>query len=166
MTGHEKGFTLIEIVIALTLFIIILGGVSAILFSGLDSWTHGEEQIDVVQNMRIGLDKMVREIREAVDITSSGDTYIQFTVPIVDDNSLDFTGSVKSMGYQYDSADQELERKVVGSTPQPVASRIKNITFSYSGTPTKIVNITMVGVSKDGQEITMESKVLLRSVSR
>jgi type II secretory pathway pseudopilin PulG len=112
MTGHEKGFTLIEIVIALTLFIIILGGVSAILFSGLDSWTRGEEQIDVVQNMRIGLDKMVREIREAVDITSSGDTYIQFTVPIVDDNSLDFTGSVKSIGYQYDSADQELERKV------------------------------------------------------
>lgn len=158
MRERDKGFTLLEVVIAMTLLSIVLLAGNQLLFSGLKSWIHGEEQIDVVQNMRVGMDFMTREIRSATGVKTANSSYIIITV-------LNYDFSTGDVRYQYDNVDKELERKEGSSSPQPVSSRISGLTFSYdSGNPIKWVGIEMKGKRKDGHEITMKSKVSLRSV--
>jgi len=154
----DSGFTLLEVVIAMTLLSIVLLAGNQLLFSGLKSWIHGEEQIDVVQNMRTGMDFMTREIRSAKEVKTADSKYIVITMTKTDLSTVD-------VRYQYDSIDKELERKEGSSSPQPVSSRISDVTFSYdSGNPIKWVGITMKGKRKDGHEISIKSKATLRSV--
>lgn len=164
---NDMGFTLIELVISMVLLCIILTPAYALLKSGLYSWAHGTEHIDVVQNMRFAMDRMTTEIRQAVDeplIIANADGVIQikFLVPILNKDE-EFTGTVE-ISYQYDATDQELERKEgESSPPQPVASKIKSVDFSYDKPSLKII---LVGIRRDGQEISMTSDIVLRSVSR
>lgn len=161
MLANDKGFTLIELSISMVLLALILGAGSSLLLSGMASWAHGEEQIDVVQNMRTGMDYLTREIREASAIAVADEDYIELNVP----NST--FSQVVSVAYRYDGAEQELERKGPDdSSFQPVAKRIKDINFTYLGSPYKAVEICLVGVRKDGQEVVMHSKVTVRSLSR
>lgn len=166
---NDKGFSLIEVLVAMTLLSIVLLVAYNLLFSGMKSWIYGEDQIDVVQNMRVGMDSMTREIRSANEINEnkSNEKEIVFTAP-------DTTFSaVKEVRYRYDSKDKELERKDINNF-QPISSRISNIEFSYipvdsdrpisSDNPIKIVVITMEGAKKDGHKIEIKSKVTLRSV--
>ncbi len=57
---NDKGFTLLEIVIAIFLSVVVLLAGSQLIFFGIKSWMHGEEQIDVVQNMRAAMDFMTK----------------------------------------------------------------------------------------------------------
>ncbi|MEL7567492.1 MAG: prepilin-type N-terminal cleavage/methylation domain-containing protein [Dehalobacterium sp.] len=158
MRKNDNGFTLLEVVIAMSLLSIVLLAGNQLLFSGLKSWIHGEEQIDVVQNMRVGMDLMTREIRSATGVKTANSNYIIITMTKTDLSTVDVC-------YQYDSINKELERKEGSSSPQPVSSRISGVTFSYdSGNPIKWVDITMKGQRKDGHETTIKSKVTLRSV--
>jgi len=146
---------MIEISISLMLLVLVLGGTYRLLISGIRSWDHGNEQMEVVENMRIALDYMTREIRAAAAVTDGGSNYIVIKVP-----NAAFS-SQNTVRYALDGEDQELERN-----SQPVASRIKDLSFSYTGSPIRAVKITLVGVRKDGREVTMNSKVTIRSVSR
>lgn len=159
MIKNDKGFSIIEVVIAMTLFGMVLIAGYQFLFSGIKSWTHGEEQIDVVQNMRVGMDFMTREIRSATRVKTIDDSNIVITVP-----KADFSSAV-DIKYHYDSTGKELEREEGGNGLQPVSSNISGLTFSYEPeNPKKWVGIEMKGRIKDKKEITIKSKVTLRSV--
>lgn len=147
MIRNNQGFSLIEVVIAMVLTGTVLLVSSQFIFSGIVSWTHGEEQIDVVQNMRATLDLMTKEIRTAVEVKAAGDSYIVLVVP----KGKDF--SLIDVRYQYDSVDLEVERKEGSSFPQPVSSRITSLSFAYSGDPISFITITLKGKRSDGQEI-------------
>lgn len=99
MLANDKGFTLIELSISMVLLALILGAGSSLLLSGMASWAHGEEQIDVVQNMRTGMDYLTREIREASAIAVADEDYIELNVP----NST--FSQVVSVAYRYDGAE-------------------------------------------------------------
>lgn len=158
MTEKDKGFSLLEVVIAMTLLGIVLLAGSQFLFSGLKSWIHGEEQIDVVQNLRAGMDLMTREIRAASKVKTAGNSYIVVTLIKADSSTVE-------VRYRHDNAGQELEREEGNDGFQPVSSRVSGLTFSYdSGNPIKWVGITMTGRRADGHEVTLKSKVTLRSV--
>jgi hypothetical protein len=66
----------------MALLSIILIAASSILLSGLKSWTFGEQQIDVVQNIRVGMDDMVREFRTATVVKTANSNYIVITLQI------------------------------------------------------------------------------------
>lgn len=156
MIKRDNGFTLIEVVIAMTIFSIVLVAGYQLLFSGFKSWIHGEEQIDVVQNMRVGMDFMTREIRSAQSIVTGKKDFIVIKVPKADFSTI-------NVRYKYDN-NQELERQEGTFSPQPIASKISGLSFAYSGDPINIVEVTLKGKRKDGYEVTMKSKVTVRSL--
>lgn len=64
------GFTLIEILVAISLFLIIILLVSSFFSLSNRSYNKGVNSAELVQNARVGLDRITREIRQSIDIIS------------------------------------------------------------------------------------------------
>ena len=65
MCRTGKGFTLLEVLISTTLFSIVFAGVYLLYATMQGMMSRGELMSDLQQNARVGLDKMVQEIRMA-----------------------------------------------------------------------------------------------------
>jgi prepilin-type N-terminal cleavage/methylation domain-containing protein len=70
--NNRKGFTLIEIMVALVVFAVIIAAAGSIFTSVQQSWQRQREIVDLVQNVRWALEFIVREVRQAgnVEVTS------------------------------------------------------------------------------------------------
>lgn len=64
----EQGFTLAEVIIAITLFAIVMGVTYRAFWVVNTSQRRGEMQTDMQQNARIAMDVMVRDLREAAEV--------------------------------------------------------------------------------------------------
>jgi prepilin-type N-terminal cleavage/methylation domain-containing protein len=71
--GHadERGRTLLELLLALALFSVLVGGILVAWRQSQEAYFHGAEAAQVQQNARAALEQMIREIREARGITTA-----------------------------------------------------------------------------------------------
>lgn len=70
----QSGFTLIEVLIALTLFFLIMTGIFQLLGPSNVMYTAGSRKVDVQQGGRVGMDMLVRQIRMAGYFPENFDT--------------------------------------------------------------------------------------------
>lgn len=70
----NKGFTFIELIIALTIFAIIALGIYSTFSTGLNTWRRGEDANRLEQEARWALDKMAKELQDAI-IYNYGQSY-------------------------------------------------------------------------------------------
>lgn len=155
----EQGFTLIELVLALTLSGLLMTALSGLLFSGFRSWTFGVEQMDTIGNMRIAMDRITTEIRNAVEISVPENPEEPADRIVMKVPTGGLNGSV-NVQYRYDPVGKEIERNF-----QPVASKIKAMTVSFHDYPPEI-KITISGIRKDGKIISIQSKATARVLKR
>jgi len=66
---REKGFTLLELLVSLTLLSLIAGIVVAGFRIGLRAWEAGETRAEAVQRSRAVLDRMAQELRSVAPVT-------------------------------------------------------------------------------------------------
>jgi prepilin-type N-terminal cleavage/methylation domain-containing protein len=64
-TPSEKGFSLIELMIYLVLFLVILTTLYQMLDSNRATYASGERKMDVQQNARVSMDEITRQLRMA-----------------------------------------------------------------------------------------------------
>ena len=137
----ERGFTLAEALIASALGSLVLIGLYLMYETNQVTFTKGERQTDIQQNARIGLDRIVRELRLAGSDPSSiigGGTAIlvaeasrvQFYAD-VDSNS-----STDRVEYSFDAAAQTIRREFwsgngASGGAQPLALAVTALTFAY-----------------------------------
>ncbi len=102
---YESGFTLIELVVVLLILALILIAVPASFRGSTQVWDRGDRHAEALQNGLIGMEQMVRELRQAQSLTTASSSgYIQFNDR--DGNLMDFGKSVTSPEYvQQDSVD-------------------------------------------------------------
>jgi prepilin-type N-terminal cleavage/methylation domain-containing protein len=62
---HEGGFTLPEVLVAMTLMVVVLFALYAIFDMSIRVFGFGNNKVEAVENARLGLEKMEREIRAA-----------------------------------------------------------------------------------------------------
>lgn len=62
MLSDDQGFTLIEILIASTIFVIVLVGLYVVYETNQATYVRGEGRADLQQNVRVALDQMTREL--------------------------------------------------------------------------------------------------------
>jgi len=62
---NERGFTLVEMLIAMTVFLIVLGGAMSAIGAQSRGFTKGVEEMGLLQNLRYGVDQMRQEFRAA-----------------------------------------------------------------------------------------------------
>jgi prepilin-type N-terminal cleavage/methylation domain-containing protein len=63
---RRRGFTLLELLLAITIFTMVIGTVYFTLRAGVDSFHHGRESMELYQNVRIGLNRVAKDVRRAL----------------------------------------------------------------------------------------------------
>lgn len=82
---REDGFTLIEMIVAMTLGVVVMGGVMILLIGAMRSQPRLEKQATNIATARFALERMTREIRNGIVVdkyTSSSisfQTYVRHT---------------------------------------------------------------------------------------
>jgi len=71
-TANQKnGFTLIEIIVSLSLFALVIILVSSIFITAQRSYNKNAAQAELSQNVRVALDRLSRELRQAENIITA-----------------------------------------------------------------------------------------------
>ncbi len=69
----KKGFTLVEVLVAISIFLMVMGLVLGLVITSFRSLREGEKMLDYQQQQRLCLSRLSREISSLVR-TSSGET--------------------------------------------------------------------------------------------
>lgn len=157
---ENTGFTLIEVLIALAISGILLGGVYTQFISQQASYLAQDQVVEMQQNLRAGISYMTQELRMAgYDPYSSGTTGIEKANPtsvvftyVADDDNLDNdnadgdndtstgadeTGELQTVTFDlydaYGDGDNDIGRQAGGSasTKRAIAENIENMEFRY-----------------------------------
>ena len=139
----ERGFTLAEALIASALGSLVLIGLYLMYETNQVTFTKGERQTDIQQNARIGLDRIVRELRLAGSDPSSiigGGTAILVAeasrVQFYADVDSDIPLATDRVEYSYDAAAQLIRREFwsangASAGAQQLAQAVTALTFAY-----------------------------------
>lgn len=168
----KNGYTLAEIIVALTLFALISGSIAFLYERGYMNYTQQSQRIEVLENLRIAVNRMSREIRQALPMqTLSSQTKASLksilgrdpTEPVNLMNNgekivfvIDYQNQQKIISYYYDSAGKEIQRSVNGAGNNPVASNVTGLKFSYSNST---VTITVRGNKRNSGEVLLRTSV-------
>jgi type IV pilus assembly protein PilW len=156
--NKESGFTLVELLITMTISLIILTALSSTFLMQRKIYDVQEQVVEMVQNARAAMDMMTREIRMAgydpsglanagiVTVTSNS---INFTLDITDDAETgppdgDTGDSNENITYSLYTEDgiQKLGRKSTSTAVnQPVAENIEDLQISQSGNS---INVSLI----------------------
>lgn len=174
---EESGFTLAEVMVTMMLMIVVMFALYSIFDMSIRVFSFGNDKVEAVENARIGLARMEREVRAAYPNNKpAGDTTLLF--PGTDSDTivfgLDANGNrvVDNPGelitYDLPSGATTLKR-----SSQDVVEYVSGLSFEYqdrfgntlpvaSYTNAHIVNITLT-INKDGRTQKLQTDVSLRN---
>lgn len=164
----EKGFSLIELMIAMTVTLAVLG-ITMSLFSGaLGTRSRESRRADALTSARAAINVISREIANSgyglssngIVIADSNDKRIRVRANLVNTDSTT-NGIGEDVTYYYDSTNQSIVRYDPNDTPKTsvVVNRISELKFSYfdysgsnstpteSGTPTNATGRVRITVT-------------------
>jgi len=158
---NEKGFTLVEILVAMVILGLVFSSAFLIYERGIFYWYKGDQEIELQQSLRITLDRMSKDFRQAnpetiqfVEFLDSGD----YKVLLEEERSEDGKLEVKQ-GVILDDITYKRTETILRNT-NPIAEKIEGVYVTYDK-PNKLVNIRLVGKSDDMLKV-LETEVYLR----
>ena len=143
-TNNEAGFTLIELMVSLSIFTIIVGMVGVGLFSVIDASARAQGLTEAVNNLNFVMDDMARRMRTGYDFNcgslggedcENGGTSLYFTGSRVQPTSGD------DPEYRYFLDDGRIMRGDHSGNASPITSdslEIENLEFYVYGTESGI----------------------------
>jgi len=163
----KNGFTLIELIIVITIIGIITGVVGFVLFGAVDAWTFKFNRSDILSDGRPAMNRMVREIREIRDNDS---------VATASSSEFRFT-NVDNVDITYNLSSTDLNRTANGVT-NTLAEDVSGLTFTYYdscasgatpiaptvGTDTNIRRVQIdLTLTKNGENLYVQSQSVPRN---
>ena len=119
----ERGMTMIELLVAITIFGVISTAFYQVLFSGTDGSRTVRDVVNVSEEARLGFNRMIRDTREAAQITAA--TATEYTIRV------DFNGD--------------------GAFTNPAGGDPEIVTFAFAGNAITINGEPLIsGVSQIG----------------
>lgn len=89
MNMSKRGFTLIEVLFVVAIVSVLLAAITPYLRAFHVSWESADKRNEVLQNARVGMDKMLRELRQAGEFTAISGRSVSFDD--VDGNAITYT---------------------------------------------------------------------------
>lgn len=166
----RKGVTLTELMIVVALIGILFVAVQPYFYTLRKTWHQADGRSDILQNARIGLDKMVRELRQATgfsSVTASTEAAGHIAFLDKDSNSVEFK--------RYNDGTSNMLGFVQGGVTSSLAGPVDSLKFTCyeddAATVTttagaiKIVDIELVVADPRGEidSQTLSSRALIRS---
>jgi prepilin-type N-terminal cleavage/methylation domain-containing protein len=144
---EKRGFSLIELLVALAIMSIISGAIYGVFSVSSRSYTTQGVTADVQQSVRAAMEVMLQDIRAAgLDPTSSGNfgielaetTKLRFTSDSIDAGLGDFNGELDDTNserityvLQGTQLDQILYETTASEDNGPLISDVQNLSFTY-----------------------------------
>ena len=126
---NEKGFTLVEIIIVIVVLGIISGVTFQIVASGVEAFKKSSARKELYDQGRLALERMVRELRDAKEITATSSDSITFKK--VHKSVLDSAEEIK---FQRNGANLERIADPSGSALQAVlAANVDTFQVTFGG---------------------------------
>lgn len=172
--GKERaGFTLPEMLFVISLIVILMVAIYPYLRVTHRAWKTTDRRQEVIQNARVGMEKMIRLLREATGFTSvtaatDADGRIIFSLLDDDDNTV--TVEFK----KYNDGTNDMLGYVTGSTTYALAGPIESLKFTCyeedgTTTTTTAANIKSVKidlVTSDSEGEVGSQTIICRAFSR
>ena len=160
-----KGFTLIEILVALLILSFMLVGIYTVLNYGYSTYSNELGLLDLQQQARRAMDGMIREIRQTNESAGQGNLSIPSASTIIFNIPPDTFGLawIGPITYYLDTVEGRIVREYPAGTLHPVAGDISGLIFSQSG---DIINIEFTcakTVNRRDLSITVKGQVRLRN---
>ena len=151
--NNKKGFSLIEMMVALGILSLIIIGLVTFFSGGTRAWVTGQYQLEAQRNARLSMDRMVREIREGTSIDE-----ISSTTTI----KINYLASFGKNPVTYSFSGNTVSRDDI-----PLINNVKTLNFTYpdASAPLSKVHILLeVDVDKDDYaDITLNADINLRN---
>ena len=145
----RRGFSLIEFMIVLLIFSIIMGSVFSVMTVSKTSWYSGSTQIEVQQETRRGMDRMVKELRQTnptkiTGVPANGTPYnsISFRLSVVDANGNTTWSS--TINYSLGGLNNQQILRTENSQQEVLANNIINLQFERSVSTSNVLEINLL----------------------
>ena len=155
---NHKGFTLAEMIVALLLMGLVIGITNLFFSYGLNTYYTNRDRVEVAENLRVGMNRLSREMRMAAEFKSF--------MP-ADDGRVVFilTGTGRTISYHIStSGDSEsakqLIRAVDGQGNNPVARYVNKVHVVPVNAGAGVFTITLTG--EKGRSGSMEVRTTVR----
>jgi type II secretory pathway component PulJ len=171
---REEGFSLVEMMVTILIMIIVLFALYSIFDMSIKTYSFGNSKAEAMENARLGMDKMEREIRQAYAFDKANGNPQLFQT--WDENQIEFgndlngstvvecpnlNGDCEIISYTLDGVTGSLMR-TSGGAPRPVVENVEDVEFRYfqgNGT-TEVLpggNETVVGMVRIVVDVRVES---------
>ena len=179
LSKEESGFTLVEVMVTMMLMIIAMFALYSVFDMSIRVFSFGNDKVEAVENARLGLAKMEREIRSAYPYNKPADDQILDPTSgadkIVFGNDLDGSRTISSdeiITYRRGVSDPTTLQREKGGVSNPVVEYVDGLTFDYlkadgspaSSSSAKIVRVTLK-IKKDDVDQQLTTDVALRNRS-
>jgi prepilin-type N-terminal cleavage/methylation domain-containing protein len=169
---EEPGFTLIELLIATTMGLVVVGAALAMFIGGVRSEPKTAAKVAAIQEARITLDRITRELRQGLSAEASSDQLEILTyVKAATCGGAPATTSIPCQ-VTYACEDDACMRTVAqpdGSAPGPATTVVDGLVSPNVFDPDPDVDPTYIGVdfaliSGDDDPVTLGDGVALRNL--
>jgi len=127
----KSGMSLVELISTLAILGLILYPIYEFLRQGALSWETGENKTEVIQNARIGLDKMCDEIKHAREFYTITSDQISFWYADTNDNKIADNDEILTFSWSGTSGDDLLRRFSSEAVGSPLANYVDLLEFKY-----------------------------------
>jgi len=176
LRGDERGLTLIELLVAATLGLIVVGGAMSIFLSSVSSEPRTASKVGAIQQGRVAIDRITRELRQGLEVpatpaSSNTELRILTYVKAVSCGGAPASTSIPCRVTYACSDDGTCSRTVAqpdgigAGTPTQVMSGLSSpIVFSYTPSPADAAYVGVTfSIATDGAPVTLSDGVALRN---
>lgn len=150
-SGDRRGFSMVEMMVTIAIFLIISGGAYAVTFAAERIWSTNLTRIDLHQNLRKAMEGMIYELRQTgpgaiTDVSANGTWYTQITFK----KPSDVTGgalvwNAYTTKFQLGGTDAAFLQKVENGTTTTLATDMKVLRFRRQAASPSVVEVYIQG---------------------
>jgi len=176
--GQEAGFTLMELLVAVTLSLIAMAAIYSAYVTQQRAYETTQAVTAIQQNLRAGMYFLEKDLRMAgydpedtgaFGFTNMGDHTFKYTWDADEDGHLD--ASTEYVAYKFESPEPTLERDRGDGSFNDIASDLTNVTFYFydssgvTAVSTNTIRTVQVYMTAErgGHERTLKSKIWCRN---
>ncbi len=149
-TKQENGFTLIEVLAAITLYAVLLGSFFSLYIYSVNTYRVGSNLLDLQQNVRVATDFITRELRYAHALQLINDHEIRYSCPAGIKNTIKYkNGEIVQL---------------ISNTETKIAYDMEGLIFDWDE-ERKILHFVIKGVS-EGTAYTVQSAVCIQNLRK
>ena len=150
---NRSGFTLIETMLTVTIVTIIFSSIFNIYIRGILFWHQSQAKNEVSESLRIAMDRLSRELRQANNLVA------------ITDNNLQFKDSYDHLITYFIYNKNQLNRKISPNlNSAPIVNNIIKLNAIYNQ-ETHLVTVTITGKSKNTEEISISTSICIRALT-